>query len=78
MRIVEFKTSNMEFWELNSGDVFKINTFDEGEKIMMKCVKENSANAIDLATGVLYTLAVDSECMLVDATLTIKPYSEEP
>lgn len=78
MKIAELTVTKVEFWELDEGDVFKINTFDGEEKIMMKCVKASSVNAIDLATGFLYTLADDSECMLVDATLTIKPYSEEP
>ena len=78
MRIVEINASNMEFWELKWGDVFKVKLLCEDERILMKCREENSTNAVDLETGILYYLAVDAECMLVDATLTIKPYSEEP
>ena len=74
MRIVELTATRDEFWELNGGDVFKIKfPFDADEKILMKCEKESSANAVDLETGTLYTLAEDTECQYVDATLTIKP-----
>lgn len=74
MRIVELKVAEVEFWELDGGDVFKIKLpFDEDEKTLMKCVKEESTNAVDLETGILYTLAEDTKCMFVDATLSIKP-----
>lgn len=74
MRIVELTVTKVEFWELNGGDVFKIKfPFDEDEKTLMKCEKEDSANAVDLETGILYTLAEDTQCQYVDATLSIKP-----
>lgn len=75
MRIVEFKASKMEFWELEFGDVFKMKfPFDENESILMKCKEdEEEYNAVNLVTGTLYHLASDVECIFVDATLTIKP-----
>ena len=74
MRIVECKTSEKEFWELKCGDVFKVKLpFDEDEKILMKCREESTINAVDLETGILYTLGLSLECTLVDAALTIKP-----
>lgn len=75
MRIVELRVAEVEFCELNEGDVFKIKfPFDEDEKTLMKCKEENSTNAVDLETGTLYYLGEDTECVYVDATLSIKPH----
>lgn len=74
MRIVELKVAEVEFWELNEGDVFKIKfPFDEDEKTLMKCREDSSINAVDLETGTLYYLGADAGCVFVEATLSIKP-----